>query len=63
MTDDDDELENERIAICVESGVAELRARAIASCERHRRRLERIGIYVDCDCGSHAVAEKDRGES
>lgn len=53
MVTDDDEQERERIAICVESGVSELRARTIASCERHRRRMERIGIDAGCDCGAH----------
>lgn len=49
----DDETEAERVAICIEAGVPEARARQIAACEREM--VERS--WSLCRCGSHHEQE------
>lgn len=50
-----DDLEQERIAIAVESGVPEERAREIARCEREREADRLMGLTAFCRCGAHEV--------
>ena len=47
------ELEREREAICLESGVSAVRAKTIAKCEGFREVARAGGVGWRCTCGAH----------
>lgn len=52
------EVEAERLAVCVEAGVPEARAREIAACERVWAAAREMRQPWRCECGAHPRASE-----